>query len=96
MLFSCFLLIMVSSSSPMVVFSIGHVPIVAFSSIPIMATHDINSNVDVPPPSAGYGSNYTLNNVQACAHEGKELETKLALNVDGVDDAYLLEVHLEI
>jgi hypothetical protein len=24
------------------------------------------------------------------------LETKLAINVDGVDDAYLLEVHLEI
>ncbi len=32
----------------------------------------------------------------ACAHEGKELETELAINVVGVDDAYLLEVHLEI
>jgi hypothetical protein len=57
---------------------------------------DINSNVDVPPRFARYGSNYNLDNVQACAHEGKELETELAINVDGVDDAYLLEVHLEI
>jgi hypothetical protein len=45
MLFSCFLLIMVSSSCPMVVFSLGHVPIVAFSLVPIMATHDIGSNL---------------------------------------------------
>jgi hypothetical protein len=96
MLFSCFLLIVVSSSCPMVIFSLGHVPIVAFSSVPIMATHDISSNVGVSRPYAGYGNNYNLNNVQACAHEGKELETKLAINVDGVDDAYLLEVHLEI
>jgi hypothetical protein len=36
---------MVSSSCPMVVFSLGHVPIVAFSLVPIMATHDIGSNL---------------------------------------------------
>ncbi len=40
-----FSLIMVSSSRPMVVFSSGHVAIVASPLVPIMAAHDINSNV---------------------------------------------------
>jgi len=39
-----------------------------------MTTHEINSNVDVPPPSPRYGSNHNLDNVQACAYEDKELE----------------------
>jgi hypothetical protein len=61
-----------------------------------MIAHEISSNVDVPPPSTRYGSNHNLDNVQALCLWRQRVGIELAINVDGVDDAYLLEVHLEI